>query len=874
MKSPNIFPAEPLAAPAAIVQKGRCRFSVLSSQLVRCEFVANGSFEDRATLAVVNRRTPVPEFSVSESDTGLTIKTPHFTLTCTDTSQRFSRETLSAEFSLSGPKAPRGGWRYGDAQSGNLGGTACTLDGCDGGWGLAWINSELVPDLKKPLKIEPGLLSRDGWALVEDTNTVALEHNAIAKQLWCTPRAQGERQDFYLFLHGRDYKAALFDAALLFGRQPLPPRFAFGYWFCRYWAYTDRELEELVESHDAYGIPLDTLVIDMDWHQLGWTGYTWSKELFPDYQETLQFVKQRGLKISLNLHPADGVSKGEERYLEFRKVMGEANAKKAQVQEGRIPFNCTDPNYMRAYFSVLHHPQERAGVDVWWMDWQQGQVCQIEGLDPLTWLNYIHFEDQKRQRPDARPLVFTRYGGVGSGRQPIGFSGDTTATWNSLAYQPGFTARAANVLFGHWSHDIGGHFSLPAPELYVRWLQWGAHSPHLRTHSTKSPGNDRRVYTLAEPFRKIAVEAIRRRYELVPYISNEWRSRVETGQSLLSPMYHEHPEMDDAYRAEGQYYFGSRMIVAPVVTPVDPDDEQARFKVWLPEGSWLETATGSGLTAGWHERCALIDEVPVYLRPGTIIPGLFAASRLNARSYAHLLVDVWAGADGSYSLIEDDGESLGYTRGEEAHILLSQNEARGTRVLTIAKAKGSFPGFEKKRFLSVRVHLAAPPSAVEVGKQKLPFSHRPAVGHFSYDGDTVTTLIHVGEIDLTRETRITLRERPLAKMALDGVPGLLRRLRRAQQLTLEVSYWRTVHPEERLCAELGQTGNRISRKPETIVEELNQLGLTLPRLERVLGEHQNILAVMQEMNERPKANQVARARRIIASAGRAFTREK
>ena len=871
MKRSTMFQAEPKAQARAIVKKGSCRFTILSSQLIRCEFAADGAFEDRATLTVVHRNTPLPQFRLDESELGVVIYTEHVTLTCSDTSRAFTPETLSAEFTLIPGSSEKGQYRFGQAESGNLGGTARTLDGCDGPFKCAWRNNQIVPDETSPLTIEPGLLSRDGFVTVDDTQGILLTPLPDTKTLWCTARPPGERQDLYLLLHGRDYKAALRDAALVFGRQPLPPRYAFGYWFCRYWAYIDRELEELVRDHDAFGIPLDVLVIDMDWHQLGWTGYTWSKELFPDHQETLGYLREHGMKISLNLHPADGVSKEEQRYSEFRKAMGEANAKKVQTKDGAIPFDCTDPNFMRAYFSVLHHPLEREGVDFWWMDWQQGQASKVPGLDPLPWLNYTHYRDQAERQPNIRPLVFTRYGGLGSGRHPVGFSGDTTSNWSTLAYQPGFTARSANALFGHWSHDIGGHFSLPEPEVYVRWLQFGAYSPILRTHSTKSHTNERRIYDLKDPHRNLGREAIRRRYELVPYIASEWRTLIESGDSLLRPMYHEHPEEDDAYRCDGQYYFGSQMIVRPVTHAADPDTEESRFSAWLPAGSWIETSTGKAYGSGWHEHSATLAEVPVYVRPGAVIPGLYGAARLKPGSYPTLLVDVWSGGNGGYTLFEDDGETLGYTRGDEAQIELVHTEAKGVRTIRISKAKGTFTGFQCKRPVRVRIHLAAPPESVQVGKQKLPQSHRPQPGHTNYDGDTFTTFIDLPLVDLSQDTTLTIRERALSNQPLDGLPGLMRRLQRAMQLTLEISYYRPLHPEERLCAELAQTGNRISRNPGKIVPELNALKRDLPRLERALKEHQDAIAVMKEVGHRSNATRVARARRMVASAIRGIS---
>ena len=123
----------------------------------------------------------------------------------------------------------------------------------------------------------------------------------------------------------------------------------------------------------------------------------------------------------------------------------------------------------------------------------------MPGVNPTWWLNYVHFTDQ--QREGKRPLLFHRWGGLGNHRYQIGFSGDTISVWDSLAFQPWFTATAANVGYAYWSHDIGGHMpGAVDPELYTRWVQFGAFSPILRTHTTKNPDSERRIWAYPEPY--------------------------------------------------------------------------------------------------------------------------------------------------------------------------------------------------------------------------------------------------------------------------------------------------------------------------------------------------------------------------------------
>jgi alpha-glucosidase (family GH31 glycosyl hydrolase) len=231
----------------------------------------------------------------------------------------------------------------------------------------------------------------------------------------------------------------------------------------------------------------------MDWHltetgntSTGWTGYTWNPELFPDPAGLFQQIHDLGLKTSLNLHPAEGIHPHESQYAEFANFMG------IKPETGQpVPFDPADPHFIQGYFELLHHPIEDQGLDFWWLDWQQGHKTRLSGLDPLWWLNHLHFYDLMRNGT-KRPFIFSRWGGLGNHRYPIGFSGDTVVGWQALDFQPGFTTSAANVGYGWWSHDIGGHMGgLENDELYTRWVQYGVFSPILRLHSTNNPYNER-----------------------------------------------------------------------------------------------------------------------------------------------------------------------------------------------------------------------------------------------------------------------------------------------------------------------------------------------------------------------------------------------
>ena len=494
MMQEKIYFAKAAPNAANISEAPNVRISLFTPRFARFEYAADNVFEDRETLAGLNRDLGKVKFVQKRVGSENMIDTGEMKIFHKPDGKKLSAGNLRVEFSCAG-KA--GTWTPGQRDSGNLLGTVRTLDGCDGDKVISrnWETHEIK---KSKLKLGNGFVSRDGWSLVDDSANVVVTR--VNGRKWVAPRTEKPLQDWYLLTYGHDYRRALADAAEVFGSQPLPPRYAFGYWYCRYWAYSDREIEDLLDGLDRSGTPVDVMVVDMDWHLDGWTGYTWDKRYFPDPDGFLREMHRRGLKVTLNLHPADGVDRHEAMFEKFARAM-----KLDPRKIDRVPFDITSPEYMKHYFEILHHPEERRGVDFWWMDWQQyKESLYVKGLSNTFWLNHTFFNDKVRSNrgkaPEeaARPLIYHRWGGLGSHRYQLGFSGDTFIKWEVLGYLPQFTATASNVGYGYWGHDLGGHMQredIPTePELYTRWLQYGVFSPIFKTHCTKSAVLERRFW--------------------------------------------------------------------------------------------------------------------------------------------------------------------------------------------------------------------------------------------------------------------------------------------------------------------------------------------------------------------------------------------
>lgn len=740
----------PVANPAAVVTSGQARFTVLTDRLLRLEWSSNGQFEERGTFAFPNRYVEhVPHFTTETSDGLLTIDTGALTLRYKVGSGPFTADNLQISFQMNGETHL---WHPGLTNPLNLGGTYRTLDNAVG-----------------DVSIDPGLLSRAGWSLFDDSKSVLLN----SQSSWVEPQRDHDLQDWYFFGYGHEYKVALYDYTKFGGNTPLIPKFVLGAWWSRYWAYSDQDLKNLVLDFEKHDLPLDVLVVDIDWHTTdSWTGYTWNRELFPDPEGFLAWVHQHGLRTTLNLHPAEGVQAFEEIYEEFAKAMEHDTSNKAAV-----PFRITDPKFTRNYFELLHHPMEEQGVDFWWMDWQQGETSEMKGLDPLIWLNHLHFQDSARR--GIRPMLYSRWGGLGNHRYYIGFSGDTYATWESLQFQPFFTAAASNVGYGWWSHDIGGHIGATEPEIYARWVQYGALSPCLRLHSTKDALAERRPWAFAPEVFEASKEAFHLRYRLIPYLYTYARVNTDTGIALCRPMYYDYPENDAAYASRYQYMMGDEILAAPIVFPADQDTLMAASDVWVPEGTWIEYTTKEVFTGPkWVRIVGDLKRIPMLVKAGSIVPEAPLAETTDSLSKDHLnlRIFVYPNATRTFRLYEDDGTTEAYQNGqcEWTNIVANMTGDRDF-VLEIAPVEGHCDALPSERYYEIYLEGVRPLSQLQVTGVDSSSSR--------YDAQTETTVISLHQPDKTRAVRLVLSadNGPLSiltdernqKLALEDVKRLL-----------------------------------------------------------------------------------------------------
>ena len=845
--------ANPKAQESAEVIFGNARFTVLTSQLIRMEWSDDSVFEDRASLTFINRDLSVPEFKVKKSGKKITIKTADLTLTYVDNGVPFDSSNLKVDFLTADKKSI---WTPGADDSANLMGTTRTLDNVDGNLHTA----------KDPL--EKGLLSRDGWAVVDDTKNYLMDETG-----WVTARPEKENYlDWYIFAYGHEYKKALGDYSKIAGAAPLPPRYTFGYWYSRYWQYSDSELRDIIERFRSIDIPVDVLIIDMDWHEtwgldkdpeldeygqrIGWTGYTWQKELFPAPDQMFRWANGAGLKTALNLHPASGIQPFEECYDRFCEEYGWDQPGKS------VPFKIDEKKWADAYYKAVLRPIEEQGNTFWWLDWQQWKESKYNpGLSNTFWLNHVFFNYAKENYPDQRPFLYHRWGGLGSHRYPIGFSGDTIITWESLEYQPQFTATSANVNYGYWGHDLGGHMfhghkGTENPERYTRWLQYGVFSPFYKIHPTKHPDCKRYPWLFPDYMFQM-IEAFHLRYALIPYIYNAARRNFDTGIAMCYPMYYDYPEAEQAYKYKRQFMFGNDILATCIAVPGDEVTGIATIDMWFPEGNdWFDMATGTMYKGGQERDLSYsINDNPWYVKAGSIIPMNPAHVRTTQVPCDTLVLTAIPGADGQLAYYEDDGLSRNYET-DYTITKVTQTRSDNKVVMTIAPREGKYDGMKDTRSYELRFMNTRTPEKVLVNGVEMPYDRYAKSGQWTYDANNLAPIVYLKDMSVNDKLVVELMlPEGHSDEELNALKGIFSRCKhisepykneqglRDRRIMLPIEYLK-----------VSQCSNFIMADPQNIFKYVKDLQENLPKFKRYLEGETPLIS--DEFKARLKAHVV------------------
>lgn len=721
---------------------GNARFTVYTPGCVRMEYSYGARFSDGPSVLVGRKQAEAIEAEVALEKDRLTIKTSKFALEYKNDGQVFSPANLLIRHK--DHVGQERVWTPGKRDQGNLGTVTRSLDQWKWCGGPAHYPVE-------------GLLSTDGGHFIPDEPRVYwnLKYN------WPECRGHAVNFDGYFFAYGNDFKGALTDFVTVFGRIPMVPRWAFGFWYSRWYAYTDKEILDLVRRYRKEDIPIDVMIIDTDWRK-GWGGYDWNPKYFPRPRQTLAALHRLGVRVSLNDHPGydnyDALPEDDSHIPEIAKRLGPL------PHQGQWSCDWSRADAVRAWKEVLLGPRFDEGMDFWWVDgWIKSP---FGGVDSQLWANQVYYE-LCEERTRKRGLILARWGGIGSHRYPVQFSGDTPSEWSMLQHQIEFTARSGNLGAVYWSHDIGGFFGREIDEeLFIRWAQFGAMSPIFRTHSDHGI---REPWAVGPRALKLFRKQARIRYALAPYFYTLAREAHDHGWPLVRPLYLEYNDNDGgALWRKHQYLLGRDLLIIPADGPVDPKSGTYRKRAYFPPGVWWEIETGEKVRGMLDGNIEIpLERIPTYVRQGAIVPSQPPPPFLGSAPPKELHCDYYPDPrrESAFDLYEDDGESRRYEQGEYAWISIRGRCEGEIAELTVEPPRGRYAGMPKRRTWVLRVAL--PPGA-QVTKAEV----RVGSGDWRADRPRVSNLCLAGTVESATsfsEVRVVATEYPVtARWTLNG----------------------------------------------------------------------------------------------------------
>jgi alpha-D-xyloside xylohydrolase len=545
----------------------------------------------------------------------------------------------------------------------------------------------------------------------------------------------GHAVDYY-YVGGDSMDEVIAGYRQLTGKSVMLPKWAYGFWQSRQRYNTQAELVDVVEQYRKRGLPLDNIVQDwFYWREHDWGSHEFDPKRFPDPKDMIDRVHQLGARFMISVWPKFYPT--TENYKELKRA---GAVYERNVQSGDKDW--VGPGYLSTFYDPYskkgrqvywRQMRERLGVlgvDAWWMDatepdmhsnlsleeraYRMGPTADGPGKELFNSYPLVHAEGVYKGwldfKPDVRPFILTRAGFPGIQRTGSAvWSGDVASRWEDLREQIAAGTNFSMSGIPNWTHDIGG-FANEARytnaeaahldewrELNLRWFQFGAFSPLFRSHG-EAP--NREIYEIA-PVGSAMYRSMeyynRLRYRLMPYVYTLAGDTFHKDGTIMRGLVMDFPGDRMAWNVADQYMFGPSLLVAPVT----------RFKarsreVYLPAGTgWYNFHTGQIEAGGRTIRAAApYEHLPLYVRAGSIVPTGPAIQHTAEKPSDPITLHVYTGADGSFSLYEDDGTSRQYLNGAFARIPIRYDERSGT--LTIGAREGSFAGMVQNRTFNIR----------------------------------------------------------------------------------------------------------------------------------------------------------------------------
>ncbi len=570
----------------------------------------------------------------------------------------------------------------------------------------------------------------------------------------------GESIDYYV-MYGGNADGVIACMRDLTGQVPMFPLWTFGYWQSRERYKSQDELVGVVRKYRELGVPLDGII--QDWQYWG-NNYLWNAMEFlnSDFYNPQKMVDDvHGMNAHIIISVWNSFGPETRQYRELEKIEALLDFKTWPMSgsdkwppimdypSGVKPYDPFNPEARQIYWKYLNKGLFSLGIDGWWIDSSEPDHMDFKpsDLDNKTYLGSFRkvrnafplmttggvYQNQRAVSSDKRVFILTRSAFAGQQRYATNvWSGDVTASWPALRNQISAGLNFSLTGIPYWNSDIGGFFlsryskrldDAEYRELYARWMQFGAFCTMMRSHGADAP---REIYQFGQKGDRVydAIEkAIKLRYSLLPYIYSAAWDVTASKSTMMRALVMDFPGDRNALDIDDQYMFGKSLLVCPVTTSMYSKDTKEDFssvgtrELYLPAGNdWYDFWTGSKHQGGQIlKKETPLDIVPLYVRAGTILPIGPDVQYATEKKWDDLAIRLYPGADGSYTLYEDENDDYNYEKGSFSIITFTWNDARKT--LTISDRKGSFPGMLPERKFKITIVERDKGAGTEIVKQ-------------------------------------------------------------------------------------------------------------------------------------------------------------
>ena len=621
-----------------VVQGQLFRISVLTERVVRLEYSPYGQFVDNPTQLILRRNLGLADFSIKQDSNTLEIVTKYFALYY-QKEQPFTggmSATKNLKITLlSRDKDRSKDWYFGHPEARNLKGNMISTD---------------IPTNANQAR---GLYSLDGFVSIDDSKSkLIMEDGTLGEP-------PVEHIDTYVIMYDRDFKQALADYFKLTGSPSLIPRYALGNWWSRNTDYNEQSVYDLIRNFERKRIPLSIMLFDNDWHyrnvgdKVGLkSGFSFNAKLFKDPKAMIDQFHNRGIRVGLCINPEEGIHPHE---FFYKQACLYLEKKDSTI----IQFDPLNPKLLDILLKMFLHPLEAFGVDFFWNDYKD-----VSDINKLWSLNHYLYLDSKRDVA-KRGMLLSRNGLIAPHRYGVLYGGSSEISWQSLRKMPFNYLNAANVGVSWWSHDVGGnHGGIEDGELYVRYLQLSTFSPILRFHGARGPYYKKEPWLWDAQTENIAADYLRLRHRLIPYLYTEAYNYTKSGIPLIQPFYYNYMWVYDDELYKNQYYFGSQLLVCPILDKADKMMNRTVHKFYIPDGVWYDFITGKKFPGNKkYVSFYKVDDYPVFAHAGSIIPLSNRSDYNNTGIPTDLEIQIFPGVSNTYTLYEDDGVTALYKEG-------------------------------------------------------------------------------------------------------------------------------------------------------------------------------------------------------------------